>query len=625
MAAFRDRMKSVRVPRSVKRIPGALKTIPGLIGSLRRKRVEEADGASREVPAGAERSHEHEESSGRRFHMGGSRVGIAALASFLILVTVLVVNRFRRPATTDSAASAAATAAEKIKGAKAKPSAGQVASAAEPKPKPEKGAEEARRPTLPMSIGNTAQGDDTPPPVAETVDAGPADDGANPPPPTTLADAGSNGTQGTNRGGSAKESDPTPSDLPPLAGDASKDTQASATQDVVEPPPPVATNSRSKHGKEEDDGLPPIIAEPTPSPTDRGKPEPVASTAPSTPADAAASGGNRVNGSGSEGDARPPAIPAPDPATSPTLTALPNQPDDEPAASATRAGDEPAASATRAGSEPAPAPAVSKPDPIAAKLDSSVGSSRPPITSEPADAGLAPGFVPLPNAGTAPLPDEPAPRPARPAPPSRSEPIAVAAAAGPAAKQTVDDRVDTTTHIVQKGENFWTISKLYYNSGRYYKALWAANRETVPKIAELYVGTTIKVPPPELLDAKLIEPPRPAATARRDRDTAGARTSRDALTLEDGRKGTRKAADTLVMLPVGRGASDDKPLDTPAPTSESKSHVVKAHETLRSIARDRLGDPRRAEEIREMNLDELGEDPPRVGMTLRLPDDAKAK
>ena len=35
-------------------------------------------------------------------------------------------------------------------------------------------------------------------------------------------------------------------------------------------------------------------------------------------------------------------------------------------------------------------------------------------------------------------------------------------------------------HKVEKNENFWTISRLYYNSGRYYKALWKANDDKVP-------------------------------------------------------------------------------------------------------------------------------------------------
>ena len=32
-------------------------------------------------------------------------------------------------------------------------------------------------------------------------------------------------------------------------------------------------------------------------------------------------------------------------------------------------------------------------------------------------------------------------------------------------------RIDPQPHVVQPGENFWTISKYYYSSGRFYKAL----------------------------------------------------------------------------------------------------------------------------------------------------------
>ena len=38
------------------------------------------------------------------------------------------------------------------------------------------------------------------------------------------------------------------------------------------------------------------------------------------------------------------------------------------------------------------------------------------------------------------------------------------------------------THTVRSGENFWTISLLYYRSGRYCKALWAANKNAVPDL-----------------------------------------------------------------------------------------------------------------------------------------------
>ena len=71
-------------------------------------------------------------------------------------------------------------------------------------------------------------------------------------------------------------------------------------------------------------------------------------------------------------------------------------------------------------------------------------------------------------------------------------------------------------HTVRDGENFWTISLLYYRSGRYGKALWAANKEVVPAIDRLTVGCRILIPPVNQLDPALIEelsataPPVPA-------------------------------------------------------------------------------------------------------------------
>jgi outer membrane protein, multidrug efflux system len=67
-------------------------------------------------------------------------------------------------------------------------------------------------------------------------------------------------------------------------------------------------------------------------------------------------------------------------------------------------------------------------------------------------------------------------------------------------------------HTVRNGENFWTISLLYYRSGRYCKALWAANQKVVPAFDGLTVGDKILIPPVDMLDPALIEqvpPPAP--------------------------------------------------------------------------------------------------------------------
>jgi outer membrane protein, multidrug efflux system len=66
-------------------------------------------------------------------------------------------------------------------------------------------------------------------------------------------------------------------------------------------------------------------------------------------------------------------------------------------------------------------------------------------------------------------------------------------------------------HTVRNGENFWTISLLYYRSTRYSKALWAANKKAVPEFDGLAVGNKIIIPPVKQLDPALIEEvPAPA-------------------------------------------------------------------------------------------------------------------
>ncbi|WP_435018310.1 efflux transporter outer membrane subunit [Tundrisphaera sp. TA3] len=67
------------------------------------------------------------------------------------------------------------------------------------------------------------------------------------------------------------------------------------------------------------------------------------------------------------------------------------------------------------------------------------------------------------------------------------------------------------SHTVRAGENFWTISLLYYRSGRYSKALWAANKNAVPDINQLPVGSQVLIPRPDQLDSTLFEEdPAPA-------------------------------------------------------------------------------------------------------------------
>ena len=69
-------------------------------------------------------------------------------------------------------------------------------------------------------------------------------------------------------------------------------------------------------------------------------------------------------------------------------------------------------------------------------------------------------------------------------------------------------RVEAVPHIVERDENFWTISRLYYGSGRYYRALWRANVQKYPRIDNLHIKDVIMIPPVEDLDAAFIDPAR---------------------------------------------------------------------------------------------------------------------
>jgi nucleoid-associated protein YgaU len=220
-------------------------------------------------------------------------------------------------------------------------------------------------------------------------------------------------------------------------------------------------------------------------------------------------------------------------------------------------------------------------------------------------------------------------------------------------------KIDTVLHKVESGENFFTISQSYYNSGRYYRALAKANSDQFKKPEALTVGAVIRVPPPEDLDPAFIDPPgtrygsnaQASASSSRSPKTADAAASKDATPIRRSRRAnvelnlpvsdpaTERASDEAepaVDRPVARrrGLDRDDEFDRdggrakPETASRNVStrpvHKVQPYETLRTIARDRLGNGRRANEILELNRDAI-DDPSDliVGQILELPDDAR--
>ncbi|MDX2036240.1 MAG: LysM peptidoglycan-binding domain-containing protein [Isosphaeraceae bacterium] len=190
----------------------------------------------------------------------------------------------------------------------------------------------------------------------------------------------------------------------------------------------------------------------------------------------------------------------------------------------------------------------------------------------------------------------------------------------PAREPRPTEEIEPVLHTVQRGENFWTISRLYYGSGRYYKALWSSNRAKVPNIRELYIGTTIKVPPPELLDRSLIEAPtRPEEPdgGRIDRTPSRSSSTTEGAPLPRVRRTNETEAD--LSIPPRGPAKIREEIDPPS----RPTYRVRTDDTLRSIARDVLGDSRRDRELLELNR-ALISDPRRLtpGQVLVLPSDA---
>ena len=168
-------------------------------------------------------------------------------------------------------------------------------------------------------------------------------------------------------------------------------------------------------------------------------------------------------------------------------------------------------------------------------------------------------------------------------------------------------------HVVRPGEDFSSIARYYYGSPRLARALWWVNRKTVAWPRALVAGTRIVIPPIEQLEGGSAGP-RSSQPATLDLQVQPASQNRPAEGVRGGR-----AATHVVPAP-----DQERPAtDASSPEGGFAIHVVQPHETLRGIARDRLGDPRRSQEIAELNRDLLTGGRLSPGMRLLLPHDAR--
>jgi nucleoid-associated protein YgaU len=164
-------------------------------------------------------------------------------------------------------------------------------------------------------------------------------------------------------------------------------------------------------------------------------------------------------------------------------------------------------------------------------------------------------------------------------------------------------------HTVESGETLASIARLYYGSERYAASLWWVNRGHIERPDDLKPGDLVVVPA-----VNELETPR-----RAEGSTASRAPSRNTATELALIRASRALPDSAELPPGSavRGNGDSRRRNPPI-------HVVLPNETLRSIARDRLGDSHRANEIAELNRDRLldaGALEP--GQTLVLPADAR--
>ncbi len=146
-------------------------------------------------------------------------------------------------------------------------------------------------------------------------------------------------------------------------------------------------------------------------------------------------------------------------------------------------------------------------------------------------------------------------------------------------------------HVVQAGENFWSISQKKYGTGKYFQALAIHNHQHIPDPSKMKPGIEVLLPSAEELERRYAAhiqqgqngPKEPAAAA------GSASTPGEFLVGNDGRP----------LYRVGTG------------------------DTLSGIAQRYLGRARRWEQLLEMNRDVLKDgNSLKVGAMLRLPNDA---
>ena len=534
-----------------------------------------------------------------------TRVKLAVVLSFVVLVGVLIVNRTRGKAKADAAGEKTKLLAS-IAGSETTKPKDATKGKAKPKP-PAAPAEPADEPPLP-DLSERAQPSpqpiESPPipsdPIDEEPVATPKPKDQSPPPlldePVDLVET-------------PRPPTPTPLGAPPETPPASLASDA---------PPPL--DAAPETLPEVDEPLvlaaaPGIVPQKTTTPASSDSPveTPPATSEPLPPVKPVSA---PVDLKEKPSKAEPLASP---------MEAEPKPPQTEQVAEPIGAKETPLSLPTDLASEPggvgSPGDVVESEKPVESFPEARIEKKGlPPLSTPPPTADLASEEVAEPPKSADGMYDIPSAGLTRTSGPSNSARAAAGGVVPAPSTATLPGTVAPvagTIHVVRRGENFWTISRYHYASGRFYKALWDANRDVAKTPEDLYVGTTIRIPPVDDLNRSLIEPPRTASSAA---EANGSR--RDAKTE---RASTRPEEPTA--LPVA-GPARRPLINRPAPASPAyRTYVVRRSETLRSIARAQLGDPDREDEIYQLNRESFDGESYRVeaGMALKIPNETSRR
>jgi NodT family efflux transporter outer membrane factor (OMF) lipoprotein len=134
------------------------------------------------------------------------------------------------------------------------------------------------------------------------------------------------------------------------------------------------------------------------------------------------------------------------------------------------------------------------------------------------------------------------------------------------------------THTVSMGENFWTISEQYYKSGRYYKALWAANHANVPALDRLSVGDKILIPRIDEFDPTLIADPNAPAPKLPEASSVAEPASPPPPSVQPSPFAAEETHDPAVKPTAGVNPPANSPTTREKPGDQAGSAPIQAQE-----------------------------------------------